>query len=111
MLGRAPADELGVGCGEEAFIDGTYVPAKGGGLCVGRCRAGSATKVMAIADHRGLPMSRTLLLALASLALFATTADARCTDAEWAAAKAARWAAAPSGGPAVPKRTTASRQR
>jgi len=46
------AIELGVGCGDEAFIDGTYVPAKRGGLCVGRCRAGMATKVMAIADGK-----------------------------------------------------------
>lgn len=51
------ASELEVGNGEEAFIDGTYVPAKRGGLYVGRCRAGRATKVMAIADERGLPMS------------------------------------------------------
>lgn len=51
------AAELGVGSGEEAFIDGTYVPARRGGLCVGRCRAGRATKVMAIADDRGLPLS------------------------------------------------------
>jgi len=51
------ADQLGVGRGDESFIDGTYVPAKRGGLCVGRCRAGQATKVMAIADDRGLPMS------------------------------------------------------
>lgn len=59
-LGRAVAQlasELGVGDGEEAFIDGSYVPARRGGLCVGRCRAGRATKVMAIADERGFPLS------------------------------------------------------
>lgn len=49
--------ELDVGRGDEAFIDGTYAAAKKGGLCVGRCRAGRATKVMAMADDRGLPMS------------------------------------------------------
>lgn len=41
----------------ESFIDGTYVEAKGGGLCVGRSRAGKSTKVMAIADGSGLPRS------------------------------------------------------
>lgn len=51
------AAEIGVGDGEEAFIDGTYVAARRGGLCVGRCRAGRATKVMAVADDRGLPLS------------------------------------------------------
>lgn len=51
------SEDLGVGCGDEAFIDGSYVPAKRGGACVGKCRAGRATKVMAVADHRGLPLS------------------------------------------------------
>ena len=46
-----------VGRGEESFIDGSYVPAKRGGAVVGRCRAGRATKLMAIADSRGLPLS------------------------------------------------------
>jgi transposase len=41
----------------EAFIDGTYAPAKKGGLKVGRCRAGNATKIMALADGAGLPTS------------------------------------------------------
>lgn len=41
----------------EAFIDGTYVAAQRGGRCVGRCRAGNATKVMAIADKAGLPIA------------------------------------------------------
>ena len=54
---EALADHLDVGRGDEAFIDGTYATAKRGGACVGRCRAGRATKIMAIADHRGLPMS------------------------------------------------------
>ena len=51
------ADELGVGSDDEAFIDGSYVPAKRGGGSVGVCRAGRATKVMAIADAGGLPLS------------------------------------------------------
>ena len=51
------AAELGVGLSEEAFIDGSYARAKKGGACVGRCRAGRATKVMALADHQGLPLS------------------------------------------------------
>lgn len=45
------------GGGTEAFIDGTYVAAQRGGDCVGRCRAGNATKVMAIADSAGLPIA------------------------------------------------------
>ena len=49
--------DLGVGLSDEAFIDGSYAAAKNGGLCVGRCRAGRATKIMALADHRGLPLS------------------------------------------------------
>ena len=42
---------------DEAFIDGTYVLAKGGGACVGRSRGGTTTKLMAIADGFGLPAS------------------------------------------------------
>lgn len=51
------ARNLNVGCGEEAFIDGSYIPARRGGAMIGRCRAGRATKVMALADARGLPLS------------------------------------------------------
>jgi len=42
---------------DEAFIDGTYILAKGGGACVGRSRGGTTTKLMAIADGFGLPAS------------------------------------------------------
>jgi transposase len=42
---------------QESFIDGTYVPAKRGGGSVGKCRAGNATKVMALADGQGLPLT------------------------------------------------------
>jgi len=41
----------------EGYIDGTYVPAQKGGSCVGKCRAGNATKIMAVADDAGLPMA------------------------------------------------------
>jgi transposase len=51
------AEVLGVGAGGEAFIDGSYVPARRAGEHVGRCRAGRATKIMALADSHGMPMS------------------------------------------------------
>lgn len=41
----------------EGYIDGSYAPAKRGGTCVGKCRAGSATKLMALADSLGLPIA------------------------------------------------------
>jgi hypothetical protein len=41
----------------EGSIDGSYVGAPKGGLCVGKCRAGNATKVMALADSAGLPLA------------------------------------------------------
>lgn len=40
----------------ESYIDGSYVPAKSGGDVVGKCRAGKATKIMAIANRDGLPL-------------------------------------------------------
>lgn len=40
----------------ESYIDGSYVPANNGGDCVGKCRAGNATKIMALADSAGLPI-------------------------------------------------------
>lgn len=42
---------------EEGFIDGTYIGAKRGGDCVGRSRGGNTTKLMALADRDGLPLS------------------------------------------------------
>ena len=51
---------LDVGSADEAFIDGSYAGAKNGGSCIGRCRAGKATKVMVLADGAGLPLSVTL---------------------------------------------------
>lgn len=44
----------------EGYIDGSYVPAKKGGDCVGRCRAGNATKLMVLADSAGLPIAVTV---------------------------------------------------
>lgn len=44
----------------EGFIDGSYVPAKKGGDCVGKSRAGSTTKIMALADSCGLPLAVTI---------------------------------------------------
>jgi transposase len=37
---------------QEAFIDGSFAPAKKGGLCVGKTKRGKGTKIMAIADRR-----------------------------------------------------------
>ena len=48
------------GSADEAFIDGSYAGANNGGSCVGRCRAGKATKVMVLADGAGLSLSVTL---------------------------------------------------
>jgi transposase len=42
---------------QEAFIDGTFAPAKKGGNCVGKTKRGKGTKIMAIADRRGLPVA------------------------------------------------------
>jgi len=41
----------------ECFIDGTFVAAKKGGLCVGKTRRGKGTKIMTVADRIGLPLS------------------------------------------------------
>jgi len=42
---------------QEAFIDGTFAPAKKGGNCVGKTKRGKGTKIMAIADRHGLPVA------------------------------------------------------
>lgn len=50
--------ELGAAADEiESFIDGSYVPAKRGGSLVGKSRGGKTTKVMALVDSEGLPLS------------------------------------------------------
>jgi transposase len=41
----------------ECFIDGTFVGAKKGGGCVGKTKCGKGTKLMALADGYGLPLS------------------------------------------------------
>lgn len=42
---------------KECFIDGTFVPAKKGGLKVGPTKRGKGTKFMAIVDSNGLPVA------------------------------------------------------
>jgi transposase len=41
----------------EAFIDASFAPAKKGGRKVGKTKRGKGTKVMAVADRNGLPVS------------------------------------------------------
>ena len=41
----------------EAFIDGSFAPAKKRGLAVGKTKRGKGTKIMAIADASGIPVS------------------------------------------------------
>lgn len=41
----------------ECFIDGSFAPAKQGGLCVGKTKRGKGTKLMAIADAPSLPVA------------------------------------------------------
>jgi len=41
----------------EAFIDGSFAPAKKGGTCVGKTKRGKGSKIMAVAESRGLPVA------------------------------------------------------
>ena len=41
----------------EAFIDGSFAPAKQGGASIGTTKRGKGSKIMAIADRRGLPVA------------------------------------------------------
>ncbi len=41
----------------ETFIDGSFAPAKRGGAGVGKTKRGKGSKIMAIADRRGLPIA------------------------------------------------------
>src|SRR5262249_14342029 len=41
----------------EAFIDGSFAPAKRGGTAVGKTKRGKGSKIMAIADCRGRPLA------------------------------------------------------
>ena len=42
---------------QEAFIDGSFAPAKRGGTCVGKTKRGKGSKIMAIADRQGRPVA------------------------------------------------------
>jgi hypothetical protein len=42
---------------QETFIDGSFAPAKQGGASVGKTKRGKGSKIMAIADRRGLPVA------------------------------------------------------
>ena len=42
---------------QEAFIDGSFAPAKQGGAAVGKTKRGKGSKIMAIADRQGLPVA------------------------------------------------------
>jgi transposase len=42
---------------QETFIDGSFAPAKQGGAGVGKTKRGKGSKIMAIADRRGLPVA------------------------------------------------------
>lgn len=41
----------------EAFIDASFAPAKKRGRKVGKTKRGKGTKIMAVADRHGLPVS------------------------------------------------------
>jgi transposase len=41
----------------EAFIDGSFAPAKKGGACVGKTKRGKGSKIMVMADSHGLPVA------------------------------------------------------
>jgi len=57
---KALAEDLQMSGGlnlSECFIDGVFVAAKKRGHCVGKTKRGKGTKIMAAADHTGLPIS------------------------------------------------------
>jgi transposase len=41
---------------EECFLDGTFAPAKEGGLAVGKTRKGEGTELMVLVERSGLPL-------------------------------------------------------
>ena len=51
---RRPSGSAG---SEEAFIDGSFAPAKHGGAAVGKTKRGKGSKIMAVADRQGLPIA------------------------------------------------------
>jgi transposase len=42
---------------QQAFIDGSFAPAKHGGAAVGKTKRGNGSKIMAAADRHGLPVA------------------------------------------------------
>jgi transposase len=42
---------------QEAFIDGSFAPAKHGGAAVGKTKRGKGSKIMVVADRQGLPIA------------------------------------------------------
>jgi hypothetical protein len=42
---------------QEAFIDGSFAPAKRDGTCVGKTKRGKGSKIMAIANRQGRPVA------------------------------------------------------
>jgi transposase len=42
---------------QEAFIDGSFAPAKHGGACVGKTKRGKGSKIMVIGDRQGRPVA------------------------------------------------------
>ncbi len=44
----------------ECYIDGTFAPAKRGGLHVGKTKRGKGSKLIAVADKKGLPLAVTV---------------------------------------------------
>ncbi len=40
---------------EKVMGDGTFAPAKKGGLCAGKTKKGKGTKIMLLADRNGVP--------------------------------------------------------
>jgi transposase len=65
---------------QKAFIDGSFAPAKKGGLCVGKTKRGKGTKIMAIADRHGLAVAVHVGSAMPhEVTLFKRTFSACCT--------------------------------
>ncbi len=56
VLAEAPHDEGYLDL-QEAFIDGSFAPAKHGGARVGKTKRGKGSKIMAVADRNGLPFA------------------------------------------------------
>ena len=55
-LAEDPRQRGGIDPSKEAFIDGSFAGARKGS-CVGKTKRGKGTKIMAITDSNGLPVS------------------------------------------------------